>query len=110
MKSDNGIRIRWRTRLVTLSLLLVLVGSAFGSFPRGSVAPPQSPPGPDRFAVTTVDYTKYFWWLIRWGETEAECEIEIDHEGMPTAGDIYVDCGEDIYDEWVEQNHAPNLM
>jgi len=103
MKKDNGKQIQMRTRLLTLGLLIALTGSAFGSFSRGSAAPSQAPPGPDRYAVTTVDYTKYFWWMIRWGETDVECEIEVDHEGMPTPGDVYVDCGETIYDKWVEQ-------
>jgi len=103
MGKDNRTLIRWRTRLVTLSLLLVLAGGAFASSSRGSAAPSQIPPGPDRFSVTTVDYTKYFWWLIRWGENDVECKIEVDHEGMPTPGDVYVDCGEDIYDKWVDQ-------
>ena len=88
-----------------LSLLLVLGGSVFASSFRGLAAPSQStaPPGPDRYAVTTVDYTKYFWWMIHWNETEVECAIEVDHEGMPTPGDIYIDCGEEIYDKWVNQ-------
>lgn len=103
MKKDNGIRTQWRTRLITLSLLFVIVGSAFGSFSRGSASPSQTPPGPDRYSVTTVDYTEYFWWMIHWNETEVECEITVDHEGMPTPGDVYVDCGEDIYTKWVEQ-------
>jgi len=103
MKKDNGKQIQMRTSLLTLGLLIVLAGSAFGSFSRGSAAPSQAPPGPDRYAVTTVDYTKYFWWMIRWGETDVECEIEVDHEGLPTPGDVYVDCGETIYDKWVEQ-------
>lgn len=103
MRQDNGIQIRWRARLITLSLLLALAGSVFASSSQGVAAPSQSPPGPDRFSVTTVDYTKYFWWMIRWGETEVECPIEIDHEGMPTPGDVYIDCGETIYEKWVEQ-------
>jgi len=105
MREDNGIRIRWRKRLLTLGLLSVLAGSVFASSSRGFAAPSQStaPPGPDRYAVTTVDYTKYFWWMIHWNETEVECAIEVDHEGMPTPGDVYVDCGEDLYDLWVNQ-------
>jgi len=105
MREDNRIRIRWRKRLLTLSLLIVLVGSVFASSFRGLAAPSQStaPPGPDRYAVTTVDYTKYFWWMIHWNETEVECAIEVDHEGMPTPGDIYVDCGETLYNKWVNQ-------
>ena len=31
------------------------------------------------------------------------CKIEVDHDGMPTPGDVYVDCGEAIYNKWVEQ-------
>lgn len=103
MKADNVKPVRWRIRLITLGLFLVLMGSAFGSFSRGSAAPSQNPPGPDRYAVTVVDYTKYYWWMLPWDNNQVECKIEIDHEGLPTPGDIYVDCGEDIYDEWVEQ-------
>jgi hypothetical protein len=90
-------------RLLGLSLLLALVGGIFVSVPRASAAPPSQPPGPDRFSVTVVDYTRYFWWLIRWGEDDIECKVETDHEGLPTPGDIYIDCGEDIYEEWIEQ-------
>ena len=103
MKKDNAIRIQWRTRLITLCLLTVLAGSAFGSFSRGSASPSEAPPGPDRYSVTTVDYTEYFWWMIRWGETDIVCEIDVDHEGLPTPGDVYVDCGEEIHDKWVDQ-------
>jgi len=103
MRLDNENRVGWRNRLITLSLLLAFAGSAFASLPRGVAAPSYAPPGPDRFSVTTVDYTKYFWWLIRWGEKDVECKIVTDHEGMPTPGDIYVDCGEEIYDKWITQ-------
>ena len=109
MDKDNGIQAQWKTRLITLSLLFAVVGSAFGSFSRGSASPSQSPPGPDRYSVTTVDYTNYFWWMIRWGETDVECEIEVDHEGMPTPGDVYVNCGEDLYEKWVDQKPCTEL-
>ena len=109
MRRDNGIPRQWRNRFITLSLLLAVVGSAFASSSQGVAAPSQDPPGPDRFSVTTVDYTKYFWWMIRWGENDVECKIEIDHEGMPTPGDVYVDCGEELYEKWVEQKPCTNL-
>jgi hypothetical protein len=103
MQPDNGIPFGHGLRLLTLSLLLVVAGSVFASSSREAAAQSQTPPGPDRFSVVTVDYTKYFWWLIHWGENDIECEIEVDHEGMPTPGDIYVDCGETIYDRWIVQ-------
>jgi hypothetical protein len=86
-----------------LGLFLALAGSAFASFYRGAAAPSSEPPGPDRFAVVTVDYTKYFWWLIEWDQSDVICKLEVDHDGMPTPGDVYVDCGEDLYDKWVDQ-------
>ena len=103
MQRANGSRHQWRKWLITLSLLFVATGIGLASTSQGNAAPAQNPPGPDRYSVTTVDYTKYFWWLIRWGENDHECEIEVDHEGLPTPGDIFVDCGEDIYDEWITQ-------
>jgi hypothetical protein len=103
MIRDNRTQLRWRTRPILLSLLLAFVGSAFASNPRGIAAPQYEPPGPDRFSVTVVDYTKYFWWMIRWGEEDVVCKIVIGHEGMPTPGDVFVDCGEEIYDKWVKQ-------
>ena len=109
MRKVNGIRLQWKTRLITLGLLLAMAGSVFASFSRGAASPSQSPPGPDRYSVTTVDYTNYFWWMIHWNETEVECEIQVDHEGLPTPGDVYVDCGEELYNKWVEQKPCTEL-
>jgi hypothetical protein len=92
-----------------LGLFFVSLGSALSYSIEGIAAPAYLPPGPDRFTVSTVDYTKYFWWLIRWGEDDHECEIEIDHEGMPTPGDVYVDCGQDLYEKWVDQKPCLEL-
>ena len=85
------------------SLLLILAGIASVASSNGLAAPAFAPPGPDRFSVVTVDYTKYSWWLRRWGEDDVECKIKVDHEGLPTPGDIYVDCGEEIYEKWIAQ-------
>jgi len=96
-------RVGWRNWLIRLSLLLAFAGNAFASLPQKAAAQQQTPPGPDRFSVTVVDYTKYTWWLIHWGESDVECEITTDHEGLPTPGDIFVDCGEDLYNKWIKQ-------
>ena len=109
MKRDNEIRIKRGPLLLMLSLLLVLAGSAFASTSRGVAAHSNTPPGPDRFSIVTVDYTKYFWWLIEWDQSDVFCKIEIDHEGLPTPGDIYIDCDENVYDTWVEQKPCTEL-
>jgi hypothetical protein len=103
MRFTREIQAGWANRLLIASLLLALAGSAFAFVRHAGAAPPNEPPGPDRYAVTVVDYTKYSWWLIHWGENDVECYIETDHEGLPTPGDIYVDCGKDIYDKWIDQ-------
>ncbi|HLO29989.1 MAG TPA: hypothetical protein VK249_12680 [Anaerolineales bacterium] len=103
MGCNKATRIGWANRLLTLSLLLALAGSVFASVPQAVAAPSYEPPGPDRFSVAVVDYTKYTWWLIHWGEDDVECEIVTDHEGLPTPGDIYIDCGKSLYDKWIKQ-------
>ena len=110
MQRVNRTWHQWWKWLIMLSLFFISAGIGLASPSQGAAAPAQNPPGPDRYSVTTVDYTKYFWWLIRWGENDHECEIEVDHEGLPTPGDIYVDCGQDIYDEWVTQKPCRKPM
>ncbi len=109
MEYDEEIRMRRRFLLLTLSLLLALAGSAFAALSLGAAAPSQTPPGPDRFAVVTVEYVKYFWWMIEWDRSDVICKLEVDHEGMPTPGDVYVDCDRKIYDIWVEQEPCIQL-
>jgi hypothetical protein len=84
-----------------LSLLLAIAGSMFA--PAQAAAQTSNPPGPDRYSVTVVDYTEYFWWLAHYAEDDIECEVVVDHEGLPTPGDIYVDCGQDLYEKWLRQ-------
>lgn len=103
MQTGTRIQSQWRKWLIILSLFFVGVGTVLVPRSEAVAAPSQAPPGPDRFSVTTVDYTRYFWWMLRWGNNEKVCEIEIDHEGLPTPGDVYVDCGEDLYERWLKQ-------
>jgi hypothetical protein len=60
----------------------------------------EMPPGPDRYVVVSEEYTLYTWWLVRWLDNEIACLIEIDHDGLPTNGDIYLACGENIHESW----------
>lgn len=78
------------------------MGSAFSSQPRASAAP-NPPPGPDRFTTFTVDYTLTTWWMATWRGNEVVCSIMTDHNGPPTPDEVFTDCGEDIYDDWISQ-------
>ena len=63
----------------------------------------QAPPGPDRVTPIQVDYTAYTWWMATYDDNSLECEIVIDHEGMPTSEDVLRDCGESIWFDYKEQ-------
>ena len=103
MRLDSETRFWWRRRLIALSLVLAFAGSVYASAPQEVAAQGSTPPGPDRYSVTVVDYTKYFWWMAYYGEDDIECKIVTDHEGLPTPGDVYVDCGEELYEKWLRQ-------
>jgi hypothetical protein len=109
MRRDSETRTRRSRLLLTLGLFLALAGGVFASFSRGAAAPSADPPGPDRFSVVTVDYTKYTWWLIEWDQSDVICKMVVDHDGMPTPGDVYVDCGDNIYNIWVDQKPCTEL-
>ncbi len=108
MRLDSETR-SWRKRLITLSLVLAFAGSVYASTPEGVAAQGTTPPGPDRYSVTVVDYTKYIWWMFYLGEDDVECKIVTDHEGLPTPGDIFVDCGEDLYEKWIKQKPCQEI-
>ena len=99
MRLIRFIRTGWANRRLTLSLILAIAGfvSASSSHVAAQGTTPGQPSGPDRYAVTVVDYTKYFWWMFYLGEDDVECELVVDHEGLPTPGDVYVDSGEELY-------------
>ena len=58
---------------------------------------PADPPGPDRVATITVDYTAYEWWMATWNKNVVVCSLVVDHEGLPTLEDIYQNCDQDVY-------------
>lgn len=100
-----------RLALLTVSLLIVLMGSAFASSPRlGLRALPnissadEVPPGPDRFASIYVEYTKYEWWMARWKNNAVVCKLVTDHDGYPTYEEVYAQCPENVADMWWTQD------
>ncbi|MEP6895438.1 MAG: hypothetical protein ABI986_07510, partial [Chloroflexota bacterium] len=108
MRRQKAIRDQHRLLLVTLGFILAL-GSAFAFISRGAAAPSYNPPGPDRFTVTTVDYTKFTWWLIEWDQSDVICKMVVDHDGLPTPGDVYINCGERNYNIWINQQPCTEL-
>ncbi len=91
-----------KNRVAFALLIFSLMGSAFAPPPR-RLAQDNPPPGPDRFTVITVEYTAHTWWMTTWRAGQVVCSVVVDHEGPPTPDEVYWDCGEDIYTEWIEQ-------
>ncbi len=63
------------------------------------------PPGPDRVATITVNYTAYQWWMATWNKDIVVCSLTVDHEGQPTLGDVYQNCDQTVYQTF--KNQAP---
>ncbi|CAG0994850.1 hypothetical protein ANAEL_02523 [Anaerolineales bacterium] len=94
-----------------LSIILALNGMAFtrqnSSAPNAETASASDanpPPGPDRFTVLTVEYQAYEWTMATWRYKKPVCTLIVDHEGMPVPGEVYRDCGKDIYEDWIVQD------
>ncbi len=95
--------LRFRAGWTAITLLFVLAAVSAVRTWRVSAAG-QQPPGPDRVAVVTQNYTSYEWWLTGWGDNKVACSINIDHEGTPTNGEIYTSCGATLYSNWSGTN------
>ena len=87
---------RWLLGL--LSILIAVSGTAFAP-----AFAPNPPPGPDRVALVTVDYTAFEWYLATWKNSKVVCSVTIDHEGTPLTGEVYEDCSSTVYNKWISQ-------
>jgi hypothetical protein len=70
----------------------------------------QASENPTRLTEIIVPYSEHEWWLIRWSTNQPECRILTDHEGLPNADDVFIYCGEDLYDEWFETQMCPEAI
>lgn len=93
-----------RAALVRVSAILLLAGTAMAVPSRPSAPGGETPPGPDRYATLLTDYTINTWWMARFSDGSLACEVIVDHEGEPTPGDVYADCGVKVYQGWLDQD------
>ncbi|OGO17720.1 MAG: hypothetical protein A2Z14_03275 [Chloroflexi bacterium RBG_16_48_8] len=50
--------------------------------------------GPDRTITKTIEVLEHTWWVVQWSDNEILCELNADHEGLPTGSEIYYRCEE----------------
>jgi hypothetical protein len=88
-----------------LLILISVIGALFvyGAMGVGSLAAEKT----IRQTDIIVSYKQYQWWLIRWSDNQTECQILSDHDGLPTGDDVYVYCGDDIYEDWIDTGACP---
>lgn len=94
--SPGWIPQGWLTSLVVACAALLFATS-------NGFAASTSPPGPDRYTITTVQYTAYEWLLVAFKNNQVVCKIVVDHEGKPTISEVYVDCGDKLTNAWIAQ-------
>lgn len=96
-----------RNRLKWIGLFLVFATVLIISTVAVSI---QASEDPKRSTEIIVPYTQYEWWLIRWTTNHPECQILTDHEGLPNGDDVFMYCGEDLYEEWYETETCPEAI
>lgn len=84
-----------RSLLVTISLVIMVSAIIGGAYYTASAQ------SSSRQTTIVVPYTEYEWWLIRWNDNQIVCRLLIDHEGMPTAGEVLQTCGAELYNDWL---------
>jgi len=105
MIADSLVKVMWtriRAGWAAIPVLFILLALSIFIFSAWHVsAAGEQPRGPDRVVVITQDYTSYEWWLTSWDDNQVACSIDIDHEGLPTSGEIYSACDTTLYNKWL---------
>ncbi len=100
-KFSRGVIYRlMRKALVPLLLLSVIV--LVFSLAQASIIPASAQDEPERVMWITVDFTSHEWWLVRWSDNTIACQLDLDHDGFPTAMEIQNTCGYTLYEAWYD--------
>jgi hypothetical protein len=88
---------------IIIGLLSIIIGPVGD---RKAFAADKIPPGPDRFALITQDYTAYHWWLTGYVDNQVICSIVMDHDNLPDGGDIFSACGKTVFEKWAATDNC----
>jgi len=84
-------RIPWLVACLMVIALFVVTGDAFAE-----------PEGPGRSQTLTVQVSRHTWWLSDAESGELLCTLAVDHDGLPTRGDVLDLCGAETYQAWLD--------
>ncbi len=84
------------SRPLKVLFLALMVTGAMAWFVKRAWADDQG-----RQTTIVVSYTEYEWWLLRWQNSEFLCSILVDHEGLPTTGEVLKSCGANLQAQWL---------
>ena len=104
--------MRLRSKLIIGALLILLLAGLTGQASRMAPARAADPtPEPYQRQVTLkVSFTFYEWWVVRWRNNEVACQLFIEHEGLPTEGEVQYYCDRTVYNEWRVTAPCPQAM
>ncbi len=92
--------------VASVFLTLLALGAAnlgSGLLPAQAAADTPTPtPGPNRKTTITVPFVVHQWMLLYWSDNSLACDLFIEHEGLPNADDIQIQCGAQIESQWLD--------
>ncbi len=68
--------------------------------PRPAQAEDETPLPPERKVTLTVNLTETEWWLAYYQDNQVACRLWVEHDGLPTAAEIYSGCGTAVFRDW----------
>ncbi len=85
---------------ITVALFFSVLIFARGTTPAMAGGIPSDPP--ERKAELIISTTANEWWLIRWSDNALQCKFLVEYEGFPDSGDILSQCGETLFEQWID--------
>lgn len=99
---------RWIVGALLILLLAALPGQTNKVVPASAE---ETTPQPYQRQVTLkVSFTFYEWWLVRWRTNEVLCQLFVEHEGLPSQGEVQYYCPAAVYNEWRTTPPCPQAM
>jgi hypothetical protein len=98
----------WVGLLLTIFIGILSLPQGQAASVRADASTPTSGSGVSRQTVLTIDIIEHEWWVVRWKNSWIECDLTVDHDGMPTSGEILAACGKTVHEDWADTPTCSN--